>query len=196
MSDALRTQTTDLLLAGRGGVPGAFEALVPLVYDELKRLAGALLRRERPDHTLQPTALAHECWMRLADATRIDWRDRAQFLAIAARSMRQILSHHARDRAAQKRGGGWVRVSGVDVAAAQAGPDLDVLALDEALDALAGEHPRAARTVELRFFAGLTTRECAEVLGVSETTSEDDWYLARAWLRRRLGGAAPAPDGA
>lgn len=170
------------------GAKTSLEALVPLVYDELKRLAGALLARERGGHTLQPTALAHEAWMRLVAATKVEWKDRAQVLAIAARSMRQILVDHARGKGRVKRGGGRERVTLVDVPepAAEASA-LDVLALEEALADLSREDDRKARLVELRFYGGLTSKEAASVLGVSETTAEDDWAYARAWLRRRLG---------
>lgn len=180
-----RAHATDLVVAGRDD-PGAFDRLVPIVYDELRRLAGAYLRRERADHTLQPTALAHEAWMRLVDATKVVWRDRAQFLAIAARTMRQILVDHARAHRAQKRGGDAVRVTLSDAPAGFGRPDLDLLAVDEALHALAELDERKARVVELRFFGGLTETEAAHALGVSQTTVENDWRFARAWLAGRL----------
>lgn len=183
--DPPREHVTDLVVAGRGD-PGAFDRLVPIVYDELRRLAGAYLRRERVDHTLQPTALAHEAWLRLVDATRVAWRDRAQFLAIAARTMRQILVDHARAHQAQKRGGDAVRVTLSDTPAGVGRPDLDVLAVEEALQALAELDERKARVVELRFFGGLTETEAAHALGVSQTTVENDWRFARAWLSGRL----------
>lgn len=180
-----RETTTRLLVATRDDAD-ALDRLLPLVYDELCRLAGSYLRRERADHTLQPTALAHEAWMRMVDATRVVWRDRAQFLAIAARTMRQILVDHARAHRAQKRGGDAVRVTLSDAQADFGRPDLDVLAVDEALDALAALDERKARVVELRFFGGLTEEEAAHALGVSQTTVENDWRFARAWLHRRL----------
>jgi RNA polymerase sigma factor (TIGR02999 family) len=180
-----RETTTGLLMAARGAGDGALERLVPLVYDELRRLAASYLRKEAHGHTLQPTALAHEAWMRMVDATRVDWRDRAQFLAIAARMMRHVLVDHARGKKAAKRGGDAQRVTMVD-APAPLGPALDVLDVDEALQELARLDARKARVVELRFFGGLTEQEAAHALGVSATTVEDDWRFARAWLHKRL----------
>jgi RNA polymerase sigma factor (TIGR02999 family) len=146
------------------------------------------MRQEHEAHTLQATALANEAYLRLADQTKVHWRGRAQFLAIAARAMRQILVDHARRHGAEKRGGGQAPVTLSDTAATFGRPALDLLALDEALNALGALDERKARVVELRFFAGLTTKEAAEALEASETTVDDDWALARAWLRRRLGG--------
>jgi len=168
------------------GGSGGFDALLPIVYEELRELAGAYLRRERAAHTLQPTALAHEAYLRLVDATKIEWRDRAQLLAIAARAMRQILIDHARRRAALKRGGGRDRVTLSDTPGILGDDPLDLLELDAALEDLAAVDPRKGRVVELRFFAGLTLKEVAEAVGISLTTAEDDWYFARAWLRGRL----------
>lgn len=180
------SEASSLLLAGR------LDELLPLVYDELRQLAAAILRHERPGHSLQPTALVNEAYLRLIDATRVEWQGRAQFLALAGRSMRQILVDHARARDAEKRGGDRVRVTLVDDAGGVRGPqELDLLDVDEALEELASLDARKARVVELRFFAGLEMREIAEVLRVGTTTAEDDWYFARAWLRRRLGGGAP-----
>jgi len=181
-------EITRILVATEGGDRTGLDALVPQVYEELRRLAAAHLRDERVGHTLQPTALANEVYLRLVDQTQVHWRGRAQFLAIAARAMRQILVDHARRRGAAKRGGGQARVTLSDTAATFGQPVLDLLALDEALTALEAMHDRKARVVELRFFAGLTTKEASEALAVSETTVEDDWALARAWLRRRLAG--------
>lgn len=155
-------------------------------YDALRGLAAAYLHRERADHTLQPTALVHEAYLKLASPDR-QWRSRAHFQATAANAMRQILVDHARARAAQKRGGDWVRVTLSGAAAATEALDVDVLALDEALRHLATLDERKARVVELRFFGGLTTAEAAEEVGVSPKTAEADWYFARAWLRDRLG---------
>jgi RNA polymerase sigma factor (TIGR02999 family) len=168
---------------------GRLDEIVPLVYDELRGIAAAYMRRERIGHSLQPTALANEAYLRLVDETRIEWRGRAQFLAIAARAMRRILVEHARARGTAKRGGDRDRVSLSDSSGVFTAPQVDVLDLDETLEALARVDPRKAQIVELRFFAGLTTEETAEALGLSTTTVEDDWYFARAWLRRRLGEA-------
>ena len=187
MSDR-RTRITRILEAADAGDRAGLDALVPEVYDELRRLAASYMRQERDAHTLQATALANEAYVRLADQTKVHWRGRAQFLAIAARAMRQILVDHARRREAEKRGGGQARVTISDTAATFGQPVLDLLALDEALAALGTLDERKARVVELRFFAGLTTKEAAEALGASETTVDDDWALARAWLRRRLDG--------
>ena len=182
-----RTAITRILEAAGAGDKKGLDALVPDVYGELRRLAGAYLRKEREAHTLQPTALANEAYVRLAGQTKVHWRGRAQFLAIAARAMRQILVDHARGRNAEKRGGGHERVTLCDAAGAFGRPALDLLALDEALKALGALDERKSRIVELRFFAGLTTREVAEALGLSETTVDEDWAMARVWLRRRLG---------
>ncbi len=177
-------------LAEHGGTAhdgrDALDALFPLVYDELRRLAGAYLRRERPDHTLQPTALVHEAYFRLVGQRNVDWRNRAQFLGVAASMMRRVLVNYSEERAAQKRGGGATLValeSTVEFLEAQ---DVDVLALDQALTALAAVDPRGSRVVELRFFGGLNVEETAEVLGTSPATVKRDWSLARAWLRRAL----------
>ncbi len=181
-----REQITRILEAAEVGDRAGLDALLPEVYAELRRLAGSYLRREQAGHTLQATALAHEAYVRLVDESRIRWRGRAQFLAVAARSMRQILVDHARRRGAQKRGGGRARLTLHDSEAPFGRPDLDLLALDEALEALGALDPRKARVVELRFFAGLTAKESAAALDLSETTVEDDWAFARAWLHRRL----------
>jgi len=176
-----RADASRILVAGR------LDELVPLIYGELRGIAAAVLAAERPGHTLQPTALANEAYLRLIDSEKIEWRGRAQFLALAARSMRQILIDHARARAAAKRGGDRVRVTLSDTSAEDlAGWAPDVLDLDEALEELAAHDARKAKVVELRFFAGLDMREVAEVLAISQTTAEDDWYFARAWLRGRL----------
>ena len=175
--------------AGRLLAGGRFDDLLPLVYDELRGIAATYMRREHVGHTLQPTALANEAYLRLVGDTRIEWKGRAQFLAIAARAMRQILVEHARARGTAKRGGGRSRVSLSDSSGVFSTPQVDVLDLDETLGALAEVDPRKAQVVELRFFAGLTTEETASVLELSTTTVEDDWYFARAWLRRRMGGA-------
>ena len=175
---------TGLLHDWNRGDRRAFERLMPLVTGELRRLARAHLRRERRDHTLQPTALVNEAYLRLVNVDRIQWRDRTHFFAFASRVMRRILVDHARAHRAAKRTA-W-RVTPV----ADAGPadrhDVDLIALDEALDELASMDARQARLVELRFFAGLTIDETADVLGVGSATVTRDWATARAWLYRRL----------
>ncbi len=168
------------------------EQLLPLVYDALRGLARSQLRRERADHTLQSAELVHEAYERLADQSRVNWRGRTHFFAVAAQVMRRVLVDHARQRARRKRGGGLQRITLGDVAA---GSDLDLeelLALDRALKKLAALHEREARVVELRYFGGLTAREVASVVGVTERTVRRDWTFARAWLKRELsqeGGA-------
>jgi RNA polymerase sigma factor (TIGR02999 family) len=164
--------------------PAGRDDLLAGVYDSLRALAAGYLKGERRGHTLQPTALVHEAYLRLAELDRIQWKDPAHFFAAAAGAIRRVLVDHARARGAAKRGGGAARLTltGLD-----AGPEeapLDLLALDEALERLAGLDPRKARVVELRFFGGLTIAQTAESLGVGPTTVEDDWAFARSWLRR------------
>ena len=166
----------------------AADRLIPLIYDDLRRLAARYLRRERSDHTLQPTALVNEAYLRLVNADDVSWRGRAQFFALAARQIRMILVDHARKRNAGKRGSDNVRLTLHADVAPLSDPSLDILALDEALAALAERSARQAKVVELRFFGGLSVNEAAELLGVSTSTIKDDWAVARAWLRRRLGG--------
>jgi RNA polymerase sigma factor (TIGR02999 family) len=160
--------------------------LLPLVYDELRRLAGKYLSDERPGHTLQPTSLVHEAFLRLVDQTQITWQDRAHFFRTAARAMRHILVDHARAHAAQKRGGMARRLSLEEAAIEPAERAADLLALDEALDSLTTIDERKARIVELRFFGGLSVDETAELLGVHRTTVLRDWKVAKAWLHREL----------
>ena len=160
------------------------------LHGELRELAAALLRRERRDHTLQPTALVHEAYLRLGERLGPSWREQhgeSAFRALAATAMRRILVDHARAHAADKRGGGWLRVE-LPEATVEAPEPVELLALHEALEALAALDPRKARVVELRFFGGLTGDEVAEALGVARSTSEADWFMARAWLRQRLAG--------
>ncbi len=177
---------TGLLIDWSNGDRGALERLTPRVYDELRRLAGGYLRRERPDHTLQATALVNEAFLRMVDQSRVEWRSRAHFTALAAQMMRRILIDHARSHAGAKRGGGSVRVSLDQVPEVGAGASPEVLAVDEALTALAREHPGLVGVVELRYFGGLTSEEIAEVLGISVPTVTRRWRLARAWLYRYL----------
>jgi RNA polymerase sigma factor (TIGR02999 family) len=171
------------------GDPGALDDCFPLVYYELRRLAGRFLRAEGDGHTLQPTALVHEAYLRLVGQRSVDWRNRAQFLGVAAEMMRRILVNHAVARRTEKRGGGASRVALDETVRVLEADDVDLLALDGALAALAAVDARASRVVELRFFAGLGIEETAEVLGVSPATVKRDWTVARAWLRRRLHAA-------
>ncbi len=186
--DPGRSTETQLLLAWSAGDRQALDQMLPLVYDELHRLAANYLSRERADHTLQPTALVHEAFLRLINQREVDWRNRAQFLGVAASLMRRILVNHARDRAAAKRAGDWERVSLSLVDLPSGEPDVDLMALEDALQRLAALDERKARVVELRFFGGLSIDEAAEVLGISHATVEREWSFARAWLFDALGG--------
>jgi RNA polymerase sigma factor (TIGR02999 family) len=177
---------TDWLLAWSRGDQSALESLVPLVHRELHRLARRYMRRESRHHTLQPTALVNEAYLRLVQARNVPWRDRAHFFAIAARLMRQILVDHARRRNYGKRGGDVVRVPLDEAAVVSAEPGGDLVALDEALRALAVVDERKSRVIELRFFGGLSVAETAEVLDVSSDTVLRDWRLGKAWLMRAL----------
>jgi RNA polymerase sigma factor (TIGR02999 family) len=184
---------TQLLADLRAGRAGAVEQVLPLVYDELREIAARHMRRERPGHTLQATALVHDAFLKLVDQTRVDWQDRSHFFAIASQAMRRILVDHARARAAAKRGAGAVRVSSDDTVLAGGEHPLspeDLLSLDAALCELAALDKDQARIVELRYFGGLTIEEAAEALGISPATLKREWSLARAWLRRRLTGSA------
>ena len=179
---------TGLLHAWSAGDPEALKKLMPLVYDELRARAGAQMRRERAGHTLQPTALVHEAYLKLVGEKGISWQNRAHFFGVAARAMREILVDHARGRAATKRGGLETRVSIDDVTVSIEPPTLDLLALDTALRHLAAMDERQARLVELRVFSGLTIDESAEVLGCSHATVSREWKHAQAWLRREMAG--------
>ena len=176
---------TRLLHAWSVGDRDALAELTPLVYRELRKLAASYLRRERLDHTLQPTALVNEAWIRLNGQAPVESQSRSRFFVIAANLMRQILVDHARNRGAAKRGSG-ARVEWNDDAAAVGPPDIDFIALDEALTRLSALEPRQAQIVELRFFGGLTEEEIADVLGLSAPTVKRDWRMARAMLYREL----------
>lgn len=176
---------TQLLVDCRNGDKEALDRLVPAVYEELRRLASNYMKRERRDHTLQTSALINEAYVRLIDHP-VSWQNRAHFFGIAARLMRQILVDHARARQSSKRGGSVEKLALSD--APQSGQDLasDVIALNDALTDLAAIDPQQSRIVELRFFGGLTIEETAEALGLSHTTVEKDWSMARAWLRKEM----------
>ena len=187
MSTSSTHDVTRLLLAWRDGDTVAASRLVPLVYDELRRLARDYLRRERGGHTLQPTALVHEAYLRLVDDSQVQWQGRAHFFGVAARAMRRILVDHARARNAAKRGGGVEKTpldEAVDLPAAS--NNVDLVELDGALETLAQAYPRQCEVVELRFFGGLETREIAEVLQVSEKTILRDWNFAKVFLLREM----------
>jgi len=180
------SEITQLLVAWSDGDQEALEKLLPLVYRRLRRLAGSYLRSERPDHTLQTSALVHEAYLRLIQQDKVRWRDRAHFFAIAAQMMRRILVDHARHHGYVKRGGPALRVPAGELDRVSASHDPDLVALDEALKALAETDPEQARLVELRYFGGLTKEEIAEVMGIASATVTRRWRLARAWLYRYL----------
>lgn len=196
MDDPAR-DVTAILDAWRAGESGALDRLIPLVYDELRALAEGYLRRERPDHTLQATAVLHEAYLRLVEKTHPSWEGRVHFFAVAAQVMRRILVDHARERRAVKRGGEAVKVSlDADPAAASSVSGLDrvdLLDLDTALDRLSALDARKGRVIELRYFGGLTEAEAARVLAVSPATVRLDLRLARAWLLTELGGTGHGP---
>jgi RNA polymerase sigma factor (TIGR02999 family) len=183
----LRRQATELLTQSKVGDPEIANRLLPLVYDELHNLAERFLRREAAHHTLQPTALVHEAYLRLVDQERVDWQGRTHFFAVGARIMHRLLIDHGRNRKRAKRGGGWLKITLAPDIAPLPGVELDALAVHEAIEKLEKLDPRQARLIELRFFSGLSMEEIAEVLGVSKRTAEADWTHARAWLKRELG---------
>ncbi len=185
---------TGLLHAWGRGEPDARDRLFAAVYAELRHRAAAKLRRERPTHVLQPTALVHEAYLRLVDQRHQDWQNRAHFLAVASEMMRRILVDHARRRKTTKRSGGWAQVT-LDEAVAQCDPpDVDVLDLDAALSELASFDPRKSRVAELRFFGGLSPDEMAHALGISRATVDREWQAARAWLYHRVTDTANGHD--
>jgi RNA polymerase sigma factor (TIGR02999 family) len=179
------TDVTHLLKEIQGGNRAAQEELIPLVYGELRRLAASYMQRERSGHTLQATALVHEAFLRLANMNDVDWQGKSHFFAVAAQSMRRILISHAREKNAQKRGGGVALTLHEDIAAGDRA--FDVIELDLALEKLAQLDERQAKVVELRFFGGLEVDEVSQVLGASPATIKRDWVAAKAWLYRELG---------
>jgi RNA polymerase sigma factor (TIGR02999 family) len=181
-------QVTELLQGWRGGDGKALDALLPLVYKELRRLAHFQLRNERADHTLQSSALVHEAYLRLVGANPPRWESRTHFFAIASQLMRQILVDYARQHRAAKRGGSACKVSLQDAMVMPRQTDIDVIALDDALQTLAKIDERQSRVVELRFFAGLSVEEISEALEVGSATVQRDWTAARAWLYREMSG--------
>jgi RNA polymerase sigma factor (TIGR02999 family) len=183
---ASRSNITQLLVAWSGGDQGAMDQLMPLVYRELHRLARSYLRRQRPGHTLQPTALVHEAYLRLVDEKNIRWQNRAHFFGLAATMMRCILIDYARNREAVKRGGRTRKLSLTLADQVARQPQYDLIALDDALRSLAAIDARQSRIVELRFFGGLDIEETAEVLQVSQATVKRDWRMAKAWLYQEM----------
>ena len=188
VGDPLSQNITHLLKEWSDGDERALDRLTPLVYEELRQQAARYLRRERAGHTLQTTALINEAYLRLINAKDVQWQSRAHFFAIAANLMRRVLVDHARRRDAEKRGGAHLRLTLDETLAVSSTADVDVLAIDEALNKLSTIDPQQALVVELRFFSGLSVEETAAALGVSPATVKRDWSVARAWLRREIGG--------
>jgi RNA polymerase sigma factor (TIGR02999 family) len=187
MTTSNEADVTGLLIAWSSGSREALDRLLPLVYDECRRLAAHQLRQEHPNHTLDPTALVHELYLKLVDQRRASWENRGQFFGVVAQMMRRILVDYARARRAEKRGGGSVMLSLDGIAESSHDSGIaDVLAIDEALEALAARDPDQVRIIELRFFAGLSVEETARVFGRSPRTIKREWRLAKAWLYREL----------
>jgi len=187
-----QTDLTQLLVDWSQGRPEALDALLPRVHSELQKLAGAYLRRERPDHTLESGALVNEAYLRLIQQDRVQWKNRTHFYGVAAQLMRRILVDHARSRAALKRGAGVTMLS-VSHLGEEYGPQaLDLIALDAALTKLAELDPQQSRIVELRFFGELSVEETAELLGISPATVKREWALAKGWLYRQIAGGSYA----
>jgi RNA polymerase sigma factor (TIGR02999 family) len=186
---------TALLIEWGHGKREALDELTPLVYRELRQLAKRQLRRERPGHTLQSTGLVHEAYLKLVDQKRAEWRDREHFFAVAAQVMRHILVSHARARGALKRGAGQTLLAFDEAVGLPGWRDVDLIALDDALNALLQLDPQKGRIVELRFFSGLSIESTAKIVGISAATVKREWNLARAWLHRELGNRK-ATDGA
>ena len=186
---------TALLIEWRDGDPGALEKLLPLVHDELRRLAKRHMAAERPDHVLQATALVNEVYLRLVDIRRVQWQDRAHFFAMSARLMRRILVDAARARKNQKRGGALQRVTFDEALPVASDSPVDLIAIDDALQSLAAQYDRKSQVVELRFFGGLSVEETAEVLKISPETVMRDWKFAKNWLLRELSRKTAGPPG-
>ena len=183
-------EVTVFLKAWSGGSREAADRLMQIVYKEMRKLAASYLQKQRSDHTLQPTALVHEAYLKLIDASQINWQDRAHFFAVAAQTMRNILVDHARAVAADKRGGGAQKIALDEVAGLSENQEVDLIDLDEALRLLARQDETQSRIIELRFFGGLTIEETAEVLKISPATVKREWAMARAWLFRQINSPA------
>ena len=195
MTEPTRSEFTQMLARARSGDDSAVHALVPLVYAELRALAGAVFREQQVEHTLQPTALVHEAFLKLAGPDDVAWESRAHFFAVAAKAMRHILADHARRKRAEKRGGDRQRVTLTAWSTPATEQTLDLVAFDDALARLAEIDPRQARVVELRFLGGMTMPEVAAVLEISQSSVEREWRMARAWLRRELTGEDESAGG-
>jgi RNA polymerase sigma-70 factor (ECF subfamily) len=188
MVESEHTDATQLLQQSAGGDRASREKLMTLLYDRFRKLAANYLRHESPGHTLQPTALVHELYLKLIDQQQVDWQSRSHFLSLGSRAMRQILIDHARRRRRDKRGGQWHRITLDDNLAAAPDHEVDLMDLEAALQKLSRLDPRQAAIVELRFFGQLTVAEVADVLKISKRTIEKEWTVIRAWLRRELSG--------
>ena len=189
MSQEDSNQITQMLIELTDGKPDVVDRIYPYIYDELRRLAGSYLRRERSDHTLQPTALVHEAYIKLIDQTRVKWQNRAHFFGIAAQVMRRILMDHARKHKADKRGGEFEKLPiEEEILVVSHDKSAELVALDDALQALADIDPQKAKIVELRYFGGLSIEETAEVMGVSVPTINRQWRMAKAWLYGQIAG--------
>jgi RNA polymerase sigma factor (TIGR02999 family) len=186
-------QVTQLLVSWGNGDQQSLESLIPLVYDELRRQARRYLRRERPDHTLQSSALVHEVYVRLIDQRQANWHNRSQFFGVAAQLMRRILVDHARSRGAVKRGAGVTKLAIAEEVAAIEMQNVDLIALDTSLTKLEQVDPQQCRIVELRFFSGLSIEDTADALGISPATVKRDWAMVKAWLYREISGS-PASE--
>ena len=182
-----KSDITGLLSAYNGGNRDALDELFPLIYDELKRVAANKLKNERADHTLQPTALVHEAYIRLISQDSVDWKSRIQFFGLAAEMMRRILTNHALTRNAEKRGGQHLKIELDEAVIFATGRGVDLVALDDALNQLSKIDPKQAQIVELRFYTGLKVEEISELLGISDSTVKREWRMAKAWLYDRLG---------
>jgi RNA polymerase sigma factor (TIGR02999 family) len=183
-----QASVTDLLQAVNSGSQSPRDELIAVVYDELRRLADSYLRAERADHTLQPTALVHEAYLRLLAQDNVRWRNRDHFIGVAATMMRRVLVDHARGHNRNKRGGGQIKLTLADAERFTKSEDVDFMVLDEALEKLGHDYPQESQIVELRFFGGLSIAEAARVLKVSESTIEREWKFAQAWLLREMSG--------
>ncbi len=188
-------EVTEILAEMREGSHDAWKRLMPLIYAELRQLAARSLRNEREDHTLQATALVHEAYLRLVGQTKVEWRDRAHFIAAAGQTIRRVLVDHARTRMRRKRSGRRPRIQLDETLAVLPHRDIDLVALDEAMIKLAEHAPRKAAVVEMRFFGGATVEETAEVFGITTRSIERDWKFARAWLFREIAKGDHAPGG-
>ncbi len=191
MTDPTQSEFTQMLDRARGGDDSAVHALLPLIYGEMRALAGGFFRDQGPAHTLQPTALVHEAFLKLVGPSEVEWQSRAHFFAVAAKAMRQILTDHARRRRAQKRGGELDRITLSGLSTPVASSAFELVAFEEAIDRLSTIDERQGQIVELRFLGGLTVEEVSEVLELSVSTVEREWRMARAWLRRELSDEAP-----